>query len=71
MGTTDVPIDEDIVALLQERGADPRRELETALVLELFRAGELSRGRAAELLGMDLLSFLRLVGGRRIPVVDL
>lgn len=71
MGTTDVPIDEEIVALLRERGADPRRELETALVLDLFRAGELSRGRAAELLGMDLLSFLRLVGGRRIPVVDL
>ena len=71
MSTTAIPIDDEIVSLIRERGADPRRELEESIVLELFRLGEISRGRASKLLGLDLLSFLRLASSHQIQVLEL
>lgn len=71
MGTTAIPINDEIVALVEERGGDARRELEESLVLELFRRGDISRGRATELLGLDLLTFLRLASAHQIDVLAL
>ena len=37
---------------------------------ELYRRGAISRGRAAELLGLSLDDFLRYAGGLGIPSID-
>jgi predicted HTH domain antitoxin len=71
VGTTAVPVADELLTILRGLGEDPERAVLEATVLELFRRGELSRGRAAELLGVDLLAFLRLASARGIPVVAL
>ena len=41
------------------------------IVLELYRRRTISDGRAAEVLGMDQLAFIRWTGGIGIPYFDL
>lgn len=70
MSTVPVRLDEDLAALLRrpDRSAeDGAREL---IVTELYRRGAVSRGRAAELLGMSLETFLRYAGKLGIPYID-
>ena len=70
MDSVPVRSDEDTAVLLRrpDRSAeDGAREL---IVTELHRRGALSRGRAAELLGVSLKNFLRHAGRLGIPFVD-
>ena len=64
-------IKSEIISLLDDRNIAPERALEEALVLELFRRGEISRGVAARVLDMDLVDFLHLASERGIGVIDL
>lgn len=41
------------------------------IVLELFRRGHLSSGKAAELLGMERLEFIRLASRMGLPYFDM
>ncbi len=50
--------EEDLLALVKEQ-----------TVIELFRRGRLSAGRAAELLGIEKQAFLDLLARRRIPIL--
>ncbi|HEU0113532.1 MAG TPA: UPF0175 family protein [Thermomicrobiales bacterium] len=67
MKTTDVPIDDELLALLSCEGDDAARALHEAAVLELYRRGSISAGRAAALLGVDKLAFSRWSGELGIP----
>ena len=44
-----------------------RPQLRTEAAVELFRSGEISLLRAAEMAGMDVESFRRLLGDRGVP----
>lgn len=71
MGSARVELDADIVALLEARARpveDIAREL---IVLELYREGQLSGGRAAEILRLSREDFIRLASERGIPYFQL
>lgn len=75
MSTTElaVPLSDIVVDLLREQASDHDAvaRVREAVVLDLVRRGDLSRGRAAEELGLPLLDFLLLAGRNGIPFADL
>jgi hypothetical protein len=66
-----IEIDEDVLGLLGESTEQIERHALEMIVLELYRRHSLSAGRAAMLLGMDKLSFIRWSGSLGIPYIDL
>jgi predicted HTH domain antitoxin len=66
-----IEIDEDVLGLLGESTEQIERHALEMIVLELYRRHTLSAGRAAMLLGMDKLSFIRWSGSLGIPYFDL
>lgn len=71
MGTTDVPVSDDLIAALGVEPAAVPRALAEAAVLELYRRHDVSAGYAAVLLGMDKWAFIRRAGELGIPYVDM
>jgi predicted HTH domain antitoxin len=62
---------DDVLAVLRESDrplADAAREV---IVLELYRRGAISSGRAAELLGTDRFAFIRHASELGIPFIDM
>ena len=70
MGTVPVQLDEDLAALLRRPDRSAEEGARELIVTELYRRGAVSRGRAAELLGMSLDAFLRHAGALGIPYID-
>ena len=66
-----IEIDEDVLALLGESTEQIERHALEMIVLELYRRHTVSAGRAAMLLGMDKLAFIRWSGSLGIPYFDL
>lgn len=66
-----VTVDPKLVATLHFDDADIEHAILQELLLELFRRGEISRGRASELLGIPLAEFLGLASSRKIDVISL
>mgnify|MGYP000514499000 CR=1 FL=1 len=56
----------DLLKVLESLG-DPQQMIKECLVLELYRRGEISSGKAAELLGMSRLEFIQYSGRLGIP----
>jgi predicted HTH domain antitoxin len=56
----------ELVSLLQELG-EPTVAAKECVVLELYRRGVISSGKAAELLGMSRFEFIRYSGRLGIP----
>ena len=56
----------ELVTVLQELG-DPDTTAKECVVLELYRRGAISSGKAAELLGMDRIEFIHYSGRLGIP----
>ena len=52
MGTVQVELDQDLVDLLEELHRPVKQAARELIVLELYRQGEVSSGKAAELLGL-------------------
>ena len=66
-----VELDHDLVALLEDLRRPVKQAARELIVLELYREGELSSGRAAELLGMPRGDFIRHASARGIPYLQL
>jgi predicted HTH domain antitoxin len=71
MGTVQVELDQDLVALLEELHRPVRQAARELIVLELYRQGELSSGRSAELLGLEREDFIRHASAQGIPYFQL
>lgn len=71
MGTAPVEIDRDIVDLLEELQRPAKQTARELIVLELYRQGEVSSGRAAELLGKEREEFIQYASARGIPYFQL
>jgi predicted HTH domain antitoxin len=56
----------DMLATTYQQGADVIKE---AAVLELYREGRVSSGKAAEILGMERFEFIRYAGTKGIPYI--
>jgi predicted HTH domain antitoxin len=66
-----VELDQDLVALLEELQRPAKQAARELIVLELYRQGEVSSGRAAQLLGMEREAFIRHASERGIPYFQL
>ena len=64
-------ITEDLGNVLQADGRPPADAARELIVLELYREGRISRGKAAELIGESLDEFLRRTARLGIPYLDL
>lgn len=62
-----IELDEDLAALLEDLGRPVKETARELIVLELYRQGELSSGRAAQLLGMEREEFIRHASKQGIP----
>ena len=71
MGAVQVDIGQDLVDLLEELHRPVKEAARELIVLELYRQGEVSSGRAAELLCMQRGEFIRYASARGIAYLQL
>ena len=71
MAAVHVELDDDLVALLEDLRRPAKQAARELIVLELYRQGELSSGRAAELLSMPRGDFIHYASARGIPYLQL
>ena len=71
MGTVHVDLDEDIAVLLRGLHQPVDQAARELIVLELYRRGSISSGKAAQLLGMARFEFVRYASRLGIPFFDL
>ena len=71
MGAVQVEFDQDLVDLLEELHRPVKQAARELIVLELYRQGEISSGKAAELLGVGREQFIRQASERGIPYFQL
>jgi predicted HTH domain antitoxin len=64
---TTVHLDDDLIAVLPKNGEPLDRMARELIVVELYRRDAISGGKAAELLGMSRLEFIRFSGRLGIP----
>jgi predicted HTH domain antitoxin len=66
-----IELDQDVVALLEGLRRPAKAAARELIVLELYREGNLSSGRGAELLGVSRAEFIRQASARGIPYFQL
>jgi predicted HTH domain antitoxin len=71
MGAVPVELDQDLVALLEELQRPAKQAARELIVLELYRQGEVSSGRAAQLLGKEREEFIRYASEQGISYFQL
>jgi predicted HTH domain antitoxin len=71
MESVPVQLDQDLVDLLEELQRPARESARELIVLELYRQGEVSSGRAAQLLGKEREEFIRYASQQGIPYFQL
>jgi predicted HTH domain antitoxin len=71
MSTVNIAVKEDLAALLQQTNQPLEKAAREMIVLELYRRGTLSSGKAAELLDMPRLDFIRHASKLGIPHIDM
>lgn len=71
MESVPVQLDQDLVELLEELQRPARESARELIVLELYRQGEVSSGRAAQLLGKEREEFIRYASQQGIPYFQL
>ena len=67
MGTTSLELEEDLVAVLHQLNVPLRCAARELMVLELYRRGTISSGKAAQLLSMPRLEFIHHASRLGIP----
>ena len=71
MEAAPVEIDRDLVDLLEELHRPAKQAARELIVLELYRQGEVSSGRAAQLLGKEREEFIKYASAQGIPYFQL
>jgi predicted HTH domain antitoxin len=71
MSSVNIEIEESLAALLHQNHQPVQQAGREMIVLELYRRGTISSGRAAELLGMDRIDFIQHASRLGIPYFSL
>jgi predicted HTH domain antitoxin len=71
MGSVQVPLDQDLIAVLEELHRPVKEAAHELIVLELYRQGDISSGKAAQLLKMRRDEFIRHASERGISYLQL
>ncbi len=64
-------LNDEIAALLPQNGEAAEKNAQELIVLELYRRGAVSSGKAAQWLGMSKVEFIRYSGELGIPYFDM
>ena len=67
MGPVQIALDADLVAVLDDLGRPAKESAQELIVLELYREGLISSGKAADLLGLSRIDFIRRAGAQGVP----
>ena len=67
MTTLQLDLNEDLLTLLQQQDPSIEVAARELIVMELYRRGAVSRGKAAELIGIPLVEFLHRANELGIP----
>ena len=67
MNTISLDLEDDVVALLRQSNQPVERTVRELIVLELYRRGAISSGKAAQLLGMARVEFTQYASRIGIP----
>ena len=60
-----------LMSVFSKKHISPSAKVKELTILELYREGEISGGKAAELLGMDRFEFIRYASRLGIPFFDI
>lgn len=71
MSTVKIDVREDLAALLDQTNQPLEKAAREMIVLELYRRGTLSSGKAAEMLEMPRQDFIRHASKLGIPHIDM
>jgi predicted HTH domain antitoxin len=71
MGKITIDVDEELAAVLQHMHQPLEQAVRELMMLELYRRGSVSSGKAAELLGMSRLAFLQHASRLGMPFFDM
>jgi predicted HTH domain antitoxin len=71
MSTVKVDLDEAVATLLHQTNQPVQEAAREMILLELYRRGTISSGKAAELLGMPRLDFIRYASQLGISFIDM
>ena len=71
MSTIRIEIDEPLAALLHQTSQPVQAAAREMIVLELYRRGAISSGKAAELLGTARLALIQHASGLGIPYLEM
>ena len=71
MAVVRIELDDELVAVLEEVGRPAQESVRELIVLELYREGLISSGKAAELMGSDRVEFIKHAGRQGIPYFQL
>jgi predicted HTH domain antitoxin len=71
MTTIQVQLEDDVVLLLRQLNQPAQQAVRELVIMELYRRGTISGGKAAELLGVDRLEFIRRSGQVGIPYFNI
>lgn len=66
----EIELPRDLLAALDIPEADFGQRVKEWIVLELFQEGEISAGKAGEILGLSKSRFLDLLASHRLPYLD-
>jgi len=66
-----VKIEDSLAALLHQTNQPLDKAAREMIVLELYRRGSISSGKAGELLGMPRVDFIRYASRLGIPYIDM
>jgi predicted HTH domain antitoxin len=71
MSSVKIEIEEPLAALLHQTNQPVQQAGREMIVLELYRRGTISSGKAAELLGMERFDFIKHASRLGIPFFDM
>lgn len=71
MGSVPIELDQELIAVLEELHRPIQEAAHELIVLELYRHGDISGGKAAQLLGMARDEFIHHASQRGIPYLHL
>jgi len=69
MRTIEIKLPEEIISAIKNPFKKEEQVFKEVIVLELYREGIISSGKAAEALNMDRFEFIRYAGDRGIPYI--
>ena len=67
MASVQIDVDADLVAVLDEVGRPAKECVRELIVMELYREGLISSGKAAELMEVSRLVFIQRAGEQGVP----